>query len=177
MTEPSLRVTFAEQSHLPRVIALMREFAEFEELLDQFHATEELLAQHLFGESAAAELLVGFAGEEIHGYALFFRNFSSFQGRPGMYLEDIYVTPGARGIGLGKAMMLALFRIARERGMRRCSWAVLDWNQKAKQFYDSLGAKPISDWGRLSDRSRCDGSITWEVSIGFLSTAACVTGT
>jgi GNAT superfamily N-acetyltransferase len=87
-----------------------------------------------------------FTTDEIRGYALFFQSFSSFQGRPGMYLEDVYVEPSARGKGLGKALLVEVIRTARERGCRRCEWIVLDWNQRAKQFYESLGAKVLGDW-------------------------------
>ncbi len=125
---------------------MMRSLAEFENLLDEFRVTEELLERYLFGQDPAAELLVGLVDDEIGGYALFFRSFSSFQGRPGVYLEDVYVEPSARGNGLGKALLLEVVRTARERGCRRCEWIVLDWNQPAKHFYQSLGAKFHSDW-------------------------------
>jgi GNAT superfamily N-acetyltransferase len=124
----------------------MKGLAEFEKLLDQFRVTEDLLERYLFSDDPVAELLVGFLGDEIRGYALFFRNFSSFQGRPGIYLEDIYVEPEARGKGLGKALLIEVIRTARERRFRRCEWMVLDWNQGAKQFYQSLGAKILDDW-------------------------------
>jgi GNAT superfamily N-acetyltransferase len=136
----------ARREDLPRVVELMRELAEFEKLLDQFEVTAELLERHLFGDGTSAELLVGYAGGEICGYALFFQNFSTFMGRPGMYLEDIYVEPQARGIGLGKALLLKVIRTAVDRGCPRCDWVVLDWNERAKRFYESLGAKPLNDW-------------------------------
>ena len=108
--------------------------------------TEALLERYLFAREPVAELLIGCLGEEIHGYALFFNNFSSFLGRPGMYLEDVYVEPCARGKGLGKAMLVEVMRIARARGCQRSEWIVLDWNQRAKDFYESLGAEILSDW-------------------------------
>ena len=146
MTDFTLRILKARPEHLPRVVELMRGLAEFEKLLDTFHVTVDLLERHLFGESAAAELLVGYLGSRISGYALFFHNFSTFLGLPGMYLEDIYVEPGARGHGLGKALLLEVLGTARERNCLRCEWVVLDWNEPAKQFYESLGAKPLGDW-------------------------------
>ena len=146
MTDITLRIVKAEREHLPRVVELMRGLAEFEKLLDSFHVTVELLEHHLFGETAAAELLIGYLGDDINGYALFFPNFSTFLGCPGMYLEDIYVEPDARGHGLGKALLLEVIRIAHERKCLRCEWVVLDWNERAKQLYESLGAKPLSDW-------------------------------
>jgi GNAT superfamily N-acetyltransferase len=125
---------------------MMRGLAEFENLLSEFRVTETLLERYLFTPEPFAELLVGYLGEEICGYALFFHNFSSFQGRPGLYLEDVYVEPYARGKGLGKAMLVEFIRIARERGCRRSEWVVLNWNQRAIDFYQSLGAEVLSDW-------------------------------
>jgi GNAT superfamily N-acetyltransferase len=124
----------------------MRGLAEYEKLLDEFKATEALLEQHLFAPDAMAELFVGYLDNEVRGYALCFHNFSTFEGRPGMYIEDIYVEPEARGRGLGKALMLHIVRLARERDHRRCDWVALDWNKRARQFYESLGARPLSDW-------------------------------
>lgn len=146
MSDPALRIVKAEREHVPRVLELMKGLAEFENLLDEFRVTADLLDRHLFGDAAAAELLVGYMGSEIRGYALFYQNFSSFQGRPGMYLEDVYVEPDARGKGLGKGLLLEVLRIAQERGLRRCDWIVLDWNDRAKEFYESLGAKVLTDW-------------------------------
>ena len=142
----TLRIQKATREHLPRVVELMRGLAEFEKLLDEFRVTEELLEHHLFARDAVAELFVGYLDGEVRGYALCFHNFSSFQGRPGMYIEDVYVEPIARGQGLGKAFLLHIVRLARERGCRRCDWIVLDWNERARQFYRSLGAMPLCDW-------------------------------
>ena len=145
-TDLKLRIMKAEREHLARVVELMKGLAEFEKLLDEFHVTVDLLERHLFGEAASAELLVGFLDDEICGYALFFHNFSTFRGRPGMYMEDIYVEPGARGRGLGRALLIEVLRIARERECVRCEWIVLDWNERAKNFYESIGARPLEDW-------------------------------
>jgi GNAT superfamily N-acetyltransferase len=142
----TIRIAKAARDHLPRVVELMKGLAEFEKLLDEFRATEALLERYLFAQEPVAELLIGCLGEEIHGYALFFPNFSSFQGRPGMYIEDVYVEPCARGKGLGKALFAEVMRIARARGCRRSEWIVLYWNQRAKRFYESLGAEILSDW-------------------------------
>lgn len=142
----TIRISKATREHLPRVVELMKGLADFEKLLDEFRVTEALLERYLFIREPVAELLVGCLGEEIRGYALFFHNFSSFQGRPGMYLEDVYVEPSARGKGLGKALLVEVIRIARARGCRRSEWIVLDWNQRAKHFYESLGAEILSDW-------------------------------
>ena len=142
----TIRIDKAKREHLSRVVELMKGLAEFEKLLDEFRVTEALLERYLFIREPVAELLVGCLGEEIRGYALFFHNFSSFQGRPGMYLEDVYVEPSARGKGLGKALLVEVIRIARARGCRRSEWIVLDWNQRAMHFYESLGAEILSDW-------------------------------
>jgi GNAT superfamily N-acetyltransferase len=142
----TVRIAKATREHLPRVVELMKGLAEFEKLLDEFRVTEALLERYLFTREPVAELLVGYLDEEICGYALFFHNFSSFQGRPGMYLEDIYVEPSARGKGLGKALLLEVLQIAQKKGFLRCEWVVLDWNQRAKHFYESLGAEILSDW-------------------------------
>ena len=142
----TIRIIKATREHLPRVVEFMKEFAEFEKLLDEFRVTEALLERYLFTRDPIAEMIVGCIGEEVHGYALFFYNFSSFQGRPGMYLEDVYVEPRARRKGLGKALLVEVMRIARKKGCRRSEWLVLDWNQRAKDFYESLGAKIFSDW-------------------------------
>ncbi len=141
-----IRIEKATRNHLSRVVELMRGLAEFEKLLDQFRVTEALLEQYLFTGDPIAELLIGYIGEEIYGYALFFRNFSSFQGRPGMYLEDVYVEPCARGKGLGRALLVEVMQIARTMGCRRSEWLVLDWNERAKHFYESIGAEILSDW-------------------------------
>lgn len=142
----TIRIAKANREHLPRVVELMKGLAEFEKLLDEFRVTEALLERYLFTREPVAELLIGYLAEEIHGYALFFHNFSSFQGRPGMYLEDVYVEPCARGKGLGKALLVEVIRIARARGCRRSEWIVLEWNQRAKHFYESFGAEILSDW-------------------------------
>lgn len=141
-----IRVVKATSDNVPRVVELMRGLAEYEKMLDQFLVTEELLIRHLFTGEPAAELLVGYIGDEIQGYALFYQNFSTFLGRPGIYLEDIYVEPSARGKGLGKALLLEVIRTTLERGCQRCDWMVLDWNEQAIQFYESLGAKLLGDW-------------------------------
>lgn len=145
-TEKDFDISRAAKKDLPRVVALMRELAEFEEILDEFHVTEKLLEQYLFCENPIVELLLGRIDGEIRGYALYFHNFSSFRGRPGMYLEDLYVDPKARGCGLGKALLLEVAKLASDRGCPRFEWVVLDWNERAKQFYESLGANPLDGW-------------------------------
>ena len=108
--------------------------------------TEETLRQSLFGPRPAAEVLLGYAGDQPVGFAVFFHNFSTFLGRSGLYLEDLFVIPEMRGKGFGKAMLVELARIARGRNCGRFEWAVLDWNKPAIDFYKALGAVPMDEW-------------------------------
>jgi GNAT superfamily N-acetyltransferase len=128
------------------IFALMLELAEFEKLTHLFVATEAGVHDALFGAQRAAEALVAEAGDRIVGYALFFHNFSTFLGRRGLYLEDLYVQPSQRGSGLGKAMLQRLAALAVERKCGRFEWTVLDWNQNAIDFYEKMGATVLPDW-------------------------------
>jgi GNAT superfamily N-acetyltransferase len=142
----------AKPSDVPAILGFIRELAEYEKLLDQAVGTEEQIAEHLFGPRTYAESLLvvevdGPTGEETPvGFCLFFTNYSTFLTKPGLYLEDLYVTPSARGRGHGKAMMVALAALAAERGYGRFEWSVLDWNKPSRDFYESLGAEPMTDW-------------------------------
>jgi GNAT superfamily N-acetyltransferase len=128
------------------IFALMLELAEFEKLTHLFVATETGVHDALFGEQRAAEALVAEAGGRIVAYALFFHNFSTFLGRRGLYLEDLYVQPSQRGSGLGRAMLQRLAALAVERQCGRFEWSVLDWNQNAIDFYEKMGATVLPDW-------------------------------
>jgi GNAT superfamily N-acetyltransferase len=128
------------------VHALIHELAEFENLTHLFTGTPDALADALFGARPAAEALVAEDAGRIVGYALFFHNYSTFLGRRGLYLEDLYVQPSQRGTGLGTAMLRALAAIAVERQCARFEWTVLDWNQAAIGFYEKLGATVLPDW-------------------------------
>ncbi len=128
------------------VLDLIRELAVYERLADAVEATPEVLAEALHGDDAVAECLLADWDGETVGFALFFRNFSTFVGRPGLYLEDLYVRPSHRGRGVGRSLLLTLVDIARERDYGRMEWSVLDWNQSAIDFYRSLGAEPMDDW-------------------------------
>ena len=108
--------------------------------------TEEILRQSLFGSRRAAEVLLGYSSDQPVAFAVFFHNFSTFLGRPGLYLEDLFVIPEMRGKGFGKAMLVELARIARERNCGRFEWSVLDWNKPAIDFYKALGAVPMDEW-------------------------------
>lgn len=144
--EAIIRIAKATREDLQRVLEMMKGLAEFENLLHEFRVTEALLERYFFSREPAAELLVGYIGEEIQGYAVFFSNFSTFQGRPGIFLEDVYVDPKARGKGLGRSLIVEVIGIARKRGCVRSEWLVLDWNQRAKDFYESIGAEIFSEW-------------------------------
>ena len=144
---PPFVIRPATKADVPLILTLIRELAEFERLLHEVVADENLLREHLFGARPAAEVLLGFEadGEPI-GFALFFQNFSTFLGRPGIYLEDLYVRPDKRGRGLGRALLTRLARLAVERGCGRLDWSVLDWNENAIGFYKKLGARIMEDW-------------------------------
>ncbi|MCU0975764.1 MAG: GNAT family N-acetyltransferase [Steroidobacteraceae bacterium] len=134
------------RADVPELLALIRELARFERLEHEVVATEALLAEALFGATRNAEALIGRKGGEAVGFALWFHNFSTFVGRRGLYLEDLYIRPEHRGRGYGRAMLTHLARLALERGCGRMEWAVLDWNVRAEDFYRSLGAEPKSEW-------------------------------
>ena len=128
------------------ILSLIRELAEFEKLLHEVQASEETLSEHLFGAQPRAEVLIAEVDGQAIGFALYFHNFSTFLGKPGLYLEDLYIRPAFRGRGYGRSIMQALARIAVDRGCGRFEWWVLDWNHPAVEFYRSLGAESMSDW-------------------------------
>jgi len=140
------RIRDARIEDVPLILSFIRELAEYERLTHEVVATEELLAENLFGMRRAAEVVIGLLEETPVGFALFFHNFSTFLGRSGIYLEDVYVRPEYRGRGFGHAFLAHLAKLARERGCGRLEWAVLDWNEPAIRFYESLGAVAMDDW-------------------------------
>jgi GNAT superfamily N-acetyltransferase len=142
----NLRIEKANEGDVPQILSFIRELAEYEHMSDEVVATEELLRTALFGERAMAEVVIAYMGEHAVGFALFFHNFSTFLGQPGIYLEDLYVQPHARGRGIGRALLSHLARLAKERGCGRVEWAVLDWNEPAIRFYQGLGAVPMNEW-------------------------------
>lgn len=141
-----LTVKFAEEKDVPLILKFIKELAEYEKCLDQVVATEEILKESLFDERSNAEVILAYFENKPVGFALFFHNFSTFLGRPGLYLEDLYIIPEVRGKGFGKKLMIYLAKLAKERNCGRFEWWVLDWNTPAIQFYHSLGAIPMSDW-------------------------------
>jgi GNAT superfamily N-acetyltransferase len=142
----SLSVRAAAPADLPLIAELIRALAEYERLAHEVRFDEAALRDNLFGPRPYAELLIGEVDGVSMGFALFFHNFSTFEGRPGIYLEDLFVRPEARGLGLGKALLVELARTAVERGCARLEWWVLDWNEPAIGFYRSLGARPMDEW-------------------------------
>ncbi|MDB5289387.1 MAG: family N-acetyltransferase [Phycisphaerales bacterium] len=136
----------ATSDDVPLILSLIRGLAEYEKLSHEVVTTEDLLREHLFGPRPAAEVLIAHLSGEAAGFALYFQNFSTFLGRPGIYLEDIYVRPEMRGKGVGKALLREVARVAARRNCGRLEWSVLDWNEPAIKFYKSLGAVPMDQW-------------------------------
>jgi GNAT superfamily N-acetyltransferase len=136
----------ARVEDVPIILGLIRELATYERAPDEVNATEEQLVDILFGEKRVAEVLLAFEGKSPVGFAVFFHNFSTWLGRPGLYLEDLFVKPDKRGKGYGRALLVDLAKIARERVCGRMEWAVLNWNEPAIKFYRALGAKPLDEW-------------------------------
>jgi GNAT superfamily N-acetyltransferase len=136
----------AETRDLPALVGLIRELAVFEQLEHLVVVTPESLQPHLFGPRPAAEAVVGEVDGRVVAFALFFTNFSTFLGKPGLYLEDLYVQPAHRGSGLGRMLLQHLGALALERGCGRFEWSVLDWNENAIRFYERMGATVMPDW-------------------------------
>jgi GNAT superfamily N-acetyltransferase len=136
----------ATPADVPAIVGLITELAVFEQLEHLVVVTPESLLPQLFGPRPAAECVVGEVDGRVVAFALFFHNFSTFLGRPGLYLEDLYVQPAHRGTGLGKALLRHLGALAVERGCGRFEWSVLDWNQRAIEFYQAMGATVMPDW-------------------------------
>ena len=128
------------------ILQLIRDLATYERAPDEVTATKEQLVDVLFGERPVAEVLLAFEKESPVGFAVYFYNFSTWLGRPGLYLEDLFVKPEKRGKGYGRALLVELAKIARDRGCGRMEWAVLDWNEPAIKFYRGLGAMPMHEW-------------------------------
>lgn len=150
MTNPTsgteVRILPATVADVPVILELVKALAAFEKLSHLVVATDDMLRKALFGPRPQAEVVLAWRGDNAVGFALFFHNFSTFLGRRGLYLEDLFVRPEARGLGIGKALLTHLGGIAKERNCGRYEWAVLDWNESAIRFYRSLGAQPLDDW-------------------------------
>jgi GNAT superfamily N-acetyltransferase len=142
---PDFVIRKARLEDVPLILRMIRALAEYEELSDAVTTTEDQLRDTLF-ERRAAEVLLAYAGDEAAGFAVFFQNFSTFLGRPGIYLEDLFVRPEWRGRGLGTRLFARVAQLAVERDCGRMEWSVLDWNESAIGFYRNLGAHPMDDW-------------------------------
>lgn len=145
-TKPSHTIRPAEPRDVAAIVGLIQELAAFENLTHLVETTEEKLRPHLFGEKPVVEALVGEIDGEPVGFALFFTNFSTFLSKPGLYLEDLYVRPAHRRSGLGKALLNRLAQLAVARGYGRFEWTVLDWNEDAIRFYETMGASVLPEW-------------------------------
>ena len=145
-TKEGLRIERATPRDVPLILRLIKALAEYERMADEVIATEAGLRETLFGARPSAEVVIAYAGNEPAGFALFFQNYSTFLGKPGLYLEDLFVAPEYRGRGYGKALLQHLATLAVERGCGRFEWSVLDWNEPAIGFYKKLGAQPMNAW-------------------------------
>lgn len=142
----SFEIRTTTEADIPIILSLIRELAEYERAPEAVVATEAGLRDVLFGPKRPAEVLLALEKSEPVGFAVYFYNFSTWLGRPGLYLEDLFVRPNVRGKGYGRALLERLAQIAQERGCGRMEWAVLDWNDPAIQFYRKLGAEPMNEW-------------------------------
>ncbi|WP_343573892.1 GNAT family N-acetyltransferase [Pseudomonas sp.] len=143
---PRVTLRPAVPDDIPPIIELITELADYERLVHEVKADAQRMHDHLFGPRPYAEVLIGEVDGQPQGFALFFHNYSTWLSQPGIYLEDLFVRPAARGAGLGKALLTELARLAVERGCGRLEWSVLDWNEPAIGFYRSLGARPQDEW-------------------------------
>lgn len=146
MESAALTIRPATAKDVPLILHFIRRLAEYERLAHEVTATEDVLRETLFGRRPSAEVILGYLGPQPVGFALFFRNFSTFLGRPGIYLEDLFIEEDYRRRGFGRAMLRHLARLALERNCGRLEWWVLDWNRPAIDFYRRIGAVPMSDW-------------------------------
>ncbi len=144
----ALTIRSAHIDDIPTILAFIRGLAEYEKLSHEVEATEEKLRATLFptDQRPAAECILAFLGAEPVGFAIFFTNYSTFLAKPGLYLEDLFVAPERRGHGIGKGLLLHLAKLANTRGCGRMEWTVLDWNQPAIEFYESMGARRMREW-------------------------------
>ncbi len=145
-TRPAFRIERATERDVPLILRLIKALAEYERMSDEVVATEQGLRESLFGARPAAEVILAYAGDTPAGFALFFHNYSTFLGKPGLYLEDLFVVPEFRGHGYGRELLQKLAAIAVERGCGRFEWTVLDWNEPAIGFYKKLGARLMEAW-------------------------------
>lgn len=149
---------------VPLILSFIKELAEYEKLGHEVIATESILNETLFGNQPHAEVVIGYLDKKPVSFALFFHNFSTFLGRPGIYLEDLFVRPKARGQGIGQKMLAYLAQLTKKRNCGRLEWWVLDWNETAIGFYKRIGAKPMDEWTvyRVTDNALDDLASSYE---------------
>ena len=154
-SNPNTQLRFATEADTGLILEFIKALAEYEQLAHEVVADEETLRSSLFRDRKAAEVIIAEYYDKPAGFALFFHNYSTFLGKPGLYLEDLFVKPELRGSGVGRALLSCLARIAVDRGCGRLEWWVLDWNESAIRFYKSLGARPMDEWTvfRVTDDS------------------------
>ena len=146
LDDTRLRIAPAARKDVPLLVTLIRELAEYERLSHVVSMTEKMLEEALFSSRSAAEAVIGYWDDEPAAYAVFFTNFSTFLGRPGLYLEDLFVRPVLRHNGIGRTMLRHVAQVCVQRGYPRMEWVVLDWNEPAINFYKSLGAAALTEW-------------------------------
>jgi GNAT superfamily N-acetyltransferase len=144
--DTKIKIVNAKKENVSLVLSFIKELAEYEKLLGEVTATEKLLKKTLFAKKSVAKVLLAYYNDEPAGFAVFFYNFSTFIGKPGLYLEDVFVKPAFRGKGIGKAILIHLAGHAKKNDCGRFEWAVLDWNKSAIKFYKSLNALPMDEW-------------------------------
>ncbi len=142
----NFEIKFASVDDVPLILSFIKQLAEYEKLLHEVVATEDILKETLFGAKSHAEVIIAYLDQKPVGFALFFHNFSTFLGRPGIYLEDLFVDPSVRGMGIGQKLLSFLAKLAKERKCGRLEWWVLDWNETAINFYKRIGAIPMDEW-------------------------------
>jgi GNAT superfamily N-acetyltransferase len=146
MSTGRFRIEPATERDLSLILRLIKELAAYEKLANEVTATEEILGSSLFGSRPAAEVVIAYADAEPAGFAVYFQTFSTFLGLPGVYLEDVYVSPAWRGLGLGRRLLAHVASVAVARGCGRLEWSVLDWNELALNLYRKIGARPMDEW-------------------------------
>jgi GNAT superfamily N-acetyltransferase len=146
MSTGPFRIEPATERDLSLILRFVKELAAYEKLAHEVTATEEILRRSLFGSRPVAEVVIGYADAEPAGFAVYFQTFSTFLGLPGIYLEDVYVSPAFRSLGLGRRLLAHVARVAVDRGCGRMEWSVLDWNELALDVYRRIGARPMDEW-------------------------------
>ncbi len=152
---PDVQIRSATENDIRLILTFIRKLAEYGDIADQVSATEEDVSEALFGRERVAHAILAYVGPDPVGFAIYSYSFSSFHGRPGIYVEDLYVEQAYRGSGIGKALLVYIAQLGQQRGCARLEWSVLNWNERAMEFYQELGAVPMEEWTtfRLTDEA------------------------